>query len=164
MYKRMLVPIDGSHTSELGLRHAIGLAKPLGAHIRLLNVVDELSVVPAVDAYALVDLVSLIAALKEGGQKVLDEAATLTARSGVEAEKAQLESHGAHVSHVIVEDANQWRADLICMGTHGRRGLNRLLLGSDAERVLREATVPVLLVRGQDTKQPAENTRRSRVA
>jgi nucleotide-binding universal stress UspA family protein len=164
MYKRMLVPLDGSSTSELGLRHAIGLAKPLGARIRLLNVVDELSVVPAVDAYALVDLASLIAALKQGGQKVLDEAAATAARSGVEAEEAQLESHGAHVSHVIVEDAKQWGADVICMGTHGRRGLNRLLLGSDAERVLREATVPVLLVRGEDNKHDAGKASRRHTA
>jgi nucleotide-binding universal stress UspA family protein len=164
MYKRMLVPVDGSPTSMLGLQHAVGLAKPLGARIRLLNVVDELALVPAVDAYALVDYAAMIAALKEGGQKVLDEAAALAERNGVEAEKVQLDSHGAHVSHVIVEDAKQWGADVICMGTHGRRGLNRLLLGSDAERVLREATVPVLLVRGAETKQDAEKTTPRRAA
>jgi nucleotide-binding universal stress UspA family protein len=164
MYKRMLVPVDGSPASMLGLQHAVGLAKPLGARIRLLNVVDELALVPAVDAYALVDFTAMIAALKEGGQKVLDEAAAVAARNGVEAEKVQLESLGGHVSSVIVEDAKQWRADVICMGTHGRRGLNRLLLGSDAERVLREAVQPVLLVRAEETKQDAEKASRRRAA
>jgi nucleotide-binding universal stress UspA family protein len=150
MYKRILVPVDGSPTSKLGLKHAAGLAKPLGAAIRLVNVVDELSVIPAVDAAGVVDLATLIAGLKEVGQKVLEDSARFAASQGVQAEAVLVESHGAQVSHVIVEDAKQWGADLICMGTHGRRGLNRLLLGSDAERVLRVATVPVLLVRGQD--------------
>jgi nucleotide-binding universal stress UspA family protein len=150
MYKRMLVPVDGSPTSKLGLRHAIGLAKPLGAAVCLLHVVDELSVIPAVDAVGLVDLATLIAGLKEVGRQVLEESAQYAAKQGVATEETQLESHGAHVSHVIAEHAKTWRADVICMGTHGRRGLNRLLLGSDAERVLREATLPMLLVRGQD--------------
>jgi nucleotide-binding universal stress UspA family protein len=150
MYKRILVPVDGSPTSKLGLKHAAGLAKPLGAAIRLLNVVDELSVVPAIDAAGAVDIGTLIAGLKQVGRQVLDESARYAAAQGIDLEEAQIESHGARVSHVIAEDAKEWRADLICMGTHGRRGINRLLLGSDAERVLREATVPVLLVRGQD--------------
>jgi nucleotide-binding universal stress UspA family protein len=147
MYKRILVPVDGSPTSQLGLQHAVGLAKPLGARLRLLNVVDELSVMPAVDAYPVVDLTAMIAALKEGGQKVLDEAAGIAARAGVEVEEALMETHGHHVSDVVVREAKEWGADVICMGTHGRRGVSKLLLGSDAERVLHEATTPVLLVR-----------------
>lgn len=81
---------------------------------------------------------------------MLEESVVLATEWGVEAEQAQLESHGQPVSKVILEDAKQSRADLIAMGTHGRRGLNRLLLGSDAERVMREATIPVLLVRGEE--------------
>jgi nucleotide-binding universal stress UspA family protein len=152
MYKRILVPVDGSPTSQLGLQHAVGLAKPLGARLRLLNVVDELSVMPAVDAYAVVDLAAMIEALKEGGRKVLDESAAVAARAGVEVEEALVETHGHHVSDFIVREAKDWGADVICMGTHGRRGISRLLLGSDAERVLHEATTPVLLVR---SKTPA---------
>jgi nucleotide-binding universal stress UspA family protein len=148
MYQRILVPVDGSPISKLGLRHAIGLAKPLRARLRLLNVVDELSLMPAVDAYGLVNLTEMIAALKEGGQKVLEESAKLAVESGVEADKVQVESVGHHVSDFIVKEAKQWGADLISMGTHGRRGLSKLVLGSDAERVLHEATVPVLLIRG----------------
>ena len=63
-YKRILVPVDGSSTSQLGLRHEISITKPLGARIRLLNVVDELSIIPAVDAYAAVNLAEMLAALK----------------------------------------------------------------------------------------------------
>lgn len=59
-----------------------------------------------------------------------------------------LESIGGRAADLIVDQAKQWNADLIVMGTHGRRGLRRLALGSDAELVVRSASVPVLLVRG----------------
>jgi nucleotide-binding universal stress UspA family protein len=152
MYKRILVPLDGSPTSRLGLEHAIGLAQALRARLRLINVVDELSVIPAVDAYAAVDLAAMIAALKEGGQQILDESAALAKKQGVEVEEQLVESQGQHVSNFIVREAKDWGADLISMGTHGRRGISKLLLGSDAERVLHEATVPVLLVRDTRAK------------
>jgi nucleotide-binding universal stress UspA family protein len=71
----------------------------------------------------------------------------------VTVDAAILESHTRPVSDVILDDAAKWRADLVVMGTHGRRGFNRLLLGSDAERVLREASVPVLLVREEQAKR-----------
>ena len=151
MYRRILVPVDGSATATLGLRHAVGLAKALGAQIRLLTVVDEL-LIPSVDAYAPVDLANRIAILKEGGKKVLDAAAAFVAENAVEPEEALVETHGEHVSSAILRDAKEWAADLIVMGTHGRRGLTRLLLGSDAERVLRDAPAPVLLVRTGDAK------------
>ena len=85
-------------------------------------------------------------------------------KSGVKAETAQIESRGQLVSEAILADARRSRADVIVMGTHGRRGLNRLLLGSDAERVLREANVPVLLTRhaatsGRAAKRPTKRTK-----
>jgi nucleotide-binding universal stress UspA family protein len=57
------------------------------------------------------------------------------------------ESAGARIADVIVERAKRWRSDLIVMGTHGRRGVSRMLMGSDAELVVRNASAPVLLVR-----------------
>src|SRR4051812_19537561 len=149
MYRRILVPVDGSATAMLGLTHAVGLAKALGARIRLLTVVDEL-LIPSVDAYAPVDLANRIAVLKEGSKKVLDAAAAFVAESAVDPEEALVETHGEPVSSAILRDAKDWGADLIVMGTHGRRGLTRLLVGSDAERVLRDAPAPVLLVRTDD--------------
>jgi nucleotide-binding universal stress UspA family protein len=151
MYRRILVPVDGSATATLGLRHAVGLAKALGARIRLLTVVNEL-LIPSVDAYAPVDLANRIATLKEAGKKVLDAAAAFVVENAVEPEEALVETHGEHVSTAILREAKDWGADLIVMGTHGRRGLTRLLLGSDAERVLRDAPAPVLLVRTDDAK------------
>lgn len=158
MYRRILVPVDGSTTSRLGLRHALGLAKDQGARVRVLNVVDDAAMVPMMDGYPGADIATLIDSLKAAGRIALKEAATAAARSSTAAETVMAEAHFRPVSDAILEHAKKWRADLIVMGTHGRRGLNRLLLGSDAERVLREATVPVLLVRDVHSKTPAKKS------
>lgn len=153
MYRRILVPVDGSTTSTLGLKHAIGLAKDQGARVRVLNVLDETFMIPAADAYPVADMTFLLDSLKATGERALKEAVAVARRSGVTAETAMVESRGRHVSDVILAETQKWRADVIVMGTHGRRGLNRVLLGSDAEGVLREAAVPVLLVRGEEAKR-----------
>lgn len=149
MYKRIVVPVDGSPTSALGLRHAIGLAKDQGARLRVLNVLDDASVAQSVGVYAVTDVSSLLESMRTAGLAALDQATALAQKHGVKTDASMLEGRGRHVSDAILEEMKKWRADLIVMGTHGRRGLNRLLLGSDAERVLREAPVPVLLVRGE---------------
>ena len=149
MYRRILVPIDGSKTSMIGLTHAIGLAKDQKARLRVLNVVDELVIAPMMmEPSAGADFTYLVESLKNEGRKALKDAAAAARKRGLKADIVQIESRGHPVSEVILAEISRSRADVIVMGTHGRRGLNRLLLGSDAERVLREATVPVLLVRG----------------
>ena len=159
MYRRILVPIDGSRTSMTGLKHAIGLATEQRAHITLLNVIDEAVLVTAIpDAAGAMMVPDLIDSLKSEGLAALEKARELVSAAGVESDSLQIASRGQPVSAVILRQAKRGKADLIVMGTHGRRGLNRLLLGSDAERVLREATVPVLLIRPQ--KGPAEAGRR----
>ena len=149
MYRRILVPVDGSPASNLGLREAVGLAKSARARLRVLNVLDERLVVPGVNAYAAADVAALAGALNLEGRKAVKNAVALARRRGVRVEAEMAEGHGRRVSDVIIEAAQLARADLIVMGTHGRRGLNRLLMGSDAERVLRETPVPVLFVRGE---------------
>lgn len=152
MYRRILVPVDGSSTATLGLKQALGLAKDQRARVRVLNVLDEMVVASAMDPYGAADMSALLQSMEETGGKAIEAAAALAKKSKVTADTAQVQSHGRYVSEVILDNAKTWRADLIVMGTHGRRGLNRLLLGSDAERVLREAPVPVLLVRGEQAK------------
>jgi nucleotide-binding universal stress UspA family protein len=152
MYRRILVPVDGSATSKLGLRHAVGLAKDQRALVRVLNVLDDLPMVPMDDGYP-VDMTRVIESMRKVGKKALDEGAAMAEKAGVDAVTAIVESHGRRVSDVILDDAKTFRADLIVMGTHGRRGFNRLILGSDAERVLHEAPVPVLLIRAQQRKR-----------
>ena len=155
MYRRILVPVDGSDASMLGLAHAAGLAKGQKAQLRILNVVDDLIMAPMMmEPTGAADL-SFADTLRAEGKKVLDEAASIAKKAGARVETAQVESRGRVVSDVILRDAKRSKCDLIVMGTHGRRGINRLLLGSDAERVLGESTVPVLLTRQNAVKRRA---------
>lgn len=146
MYRRILVPVDGSDAASLGLAHAVGLAKDQKALLRILNVVDDLVMAPMM-MEPTGDLSYILDSLRAEGAKVLKDASAAAKKSGARAEAVQVESRGRTVSEVILADAKRSKCDLIVMGTHGRRGLNRLLLGSDAERVLRESPVPVLLLR-----------------
>lgn len=147
MYKRILVPVDGSGASLLGLTEAIGLAKGLNAKVRILHVVDEfvadLSVGPATYYEQWVE------ALREGGKARLEQAVEFARSKGIEPEAVLIDTIGRRAADVIIEQARQWAADVIVMGTHGRRGMKRLLMGSDAELVVRSSPVPVLLVREQ---------------
>jgi nucleotide-binding universal stress UspA family protein len=144
MYSKILVPVDGSATSMRGLEEAIQLAKNQGAQIRLVHVVNEL--VP-VGAEAMVFEARMFESMRAGGKRVLQDAEAFARARGLEASGVLLESFGGRSADLIVEQAKAWPADLIVMGTHGRRGLRRLALGSDAEFVLRSAPVPVLMVR-----------------
>jgi nucleotide-binding universal stress UspA family protein len=154
MYSKILVPVDGSETATRGLNEAIKIAKAQGSQLLLVHIVNEFildyTFSPALYA------ANLIESLVKAGRAVLDGAETAAKREGVKAESVLLESIGAMAADLILAQAKTWKADLIVMGTHGRRGLARVALGSDAEHVVRAATVPVLLVRGssQGKKEP----------
>lgn len=149
MYQRILVPVDGSPTSQKGLDEAARLAKLTGARLRLLYVVDELMFVSNIQEYSSysADLAQL---LKDAGEDILRTSQQRAQAAVPLVDTVLIESVGGRVGDVIVEQARQWQADLIVLGTHGRRGVRRFVLGSDAEHVVRVADVPVLLVRGQD--------------
>ncbi len=147
MYQRILVPIDGSETSVRALQEAIKLANRT-AQLRLVYVLEETYLLDA-EGYAYIDYDSLQKALRDTGQRALAQAAEQARRLGATAETALLEAKGERIASVIESDARDWKADLIVLGTHGRSGLNRLLLGSVAEGVARVAQVPVLLVRAE---------------
>ena len=154
MYRRILVPVDGSDASMTGLAHAVGLAADQNARLRILNVVDDLIMTTMMsEPGGGVDLDRILDTVRADGRKTLDEAEAYARKAGARAETAQVESRGRTVSEVILADAKRWKSDVIVMGTHGRRGFNRLLLGSDAERVLRDAPVPVLLTRQGGAKR-----------
>jgi nucleotide-binding universal stress UspA family protein len=89
----------------------------------------------------------IIESMKRGGKRILERAAKMAATRGVRPETELWENATGRVAEVLIGRAKRWRADLIVMGTHGRRGVNRLVLGSDAELVVRNSPVPVLLVR-----------------
>ena len=147
MYQRILVPIDGSQTSERALHEAIKVANS-EAQLRLVYVLVENYLLDA-EGYAYIDLADLQKAMRHSGERALALAAEKVRQAGATAETALLEASGERIASVIENEARHWQADLIVIGTHGRSGLNRLLLGSVAEGVVRVATVPVLLVRAE---------------
>jgi nucleotide-binding universal stress UspA family protein len=146
MYKQLLVPVDGSEPSMLGLAEAIKLAKSAGAKLHLVHVVDELVPLGVDIPPKYID--QFIDALRAQGREILDKAQRVVVEHALETEGVLLETIGGRAAEQIVQLAKQCKADLIVMGTHGRRGLRRLALGSDAELVVRSSPVPVLLVRG----------------
>ncbi len=149
MYQQILVPVDGSDTSDAGLAEATQLAHLTGAKLRLLHVVDDMPMIMSGDTLGAMttDVFDL---LRKNGQRILDEARKRVEASGIAAETRLFDSFDGRLSDRVVKEVAEWPADLIVLGTHGRRGVGRMLLGSDAEQVLRTATVPVLLVRSGD--------------
>lgn len=146
MYRKILVPMDGSETATMGLQEAIKLAKG-GATLKAIHVINDLILVNTAYAPQIV-YDQLMEAHRVSGTKILQNAKATARASGVELQVELLDTVGGPADQ-IVEHAGKWGADLIVMGTHGRRGLRRLALGSDAEMVLRASAVPVLFVRGK---------------
>ena len=147
MYQRILVPVDGSPTSNAGLAEAIKLAKLTGAQVCVLHVVDEMPFLMSGDGFAGMPG-DVFALLKEAGQTVLDQARLTVHAAGIPVEATLFDSLSGRLCDRVAEQVQAWGADVIVLGTHGRRGVGRMLLGSDAEQIVRTATVPVLLVRG----------------
>jgi nucleotide-binding universal stress UspA family protein len=145
MYKKILVPVDGSDSSLRGLSEAIKIAKESGAQVRLVHAVNEYFIDTGYGLpFVTPELINL---LRDGGTTILNSAASKAKEQGLQTETVLLDRIGTRIADLILENAKAWPADLIVMGTHGRRGLSRLAMGSDAEMVLRSTTVPVLMVR-----------------
>ncbi|HWA39734.1 MAG TPA: universal stress protein [Burkholderiales bacterium] len=145
MYRRILVPVDGSAAAARGLRQAIRLARESGARLRVLHVVDE--AVTAMPFQVPLYGDRLHAPLREAGRRLLARAEAQAARAGVKAQPRLVENLVGHVGDAIAREANGWKADLLVLGAHGRRGMAKLVMGSDAELAARAAKMPVLLVR-----------------
>ncbi len=150
MYRKILVPVDGSDASTAGLREAIKLAKSQACQIQLVHIVNEF--IPDY-GYAGAYAGEFMDSLRKAGKNILDSAEALVQREGVKPECVLLEAVGGQAAEMILEQAKAWMPDLIIMGTHGRRGLVRMVMGSDAEAVVRGATVPVMLVRAAPKQQ-----------
>ncbi len=148
MYSRILVPVDGSEPSKLALDEAIKLARSLHASIRVIHVVDVWSLLSSEATAASYDL--LFDMLRRDGVRLLEEAATTVSRGGIAVDTVLEDAPAVQVGDCIVRKAREYPADLIVCGTHGRRGMRRLLMGSDAEYIVRHSPVPVLLVRLPD--------------
>jgi nucleotide-binding universal stress UspA family protein len=146
MYQRILVPVDGSPTSEAGLGEAIKLARLTGAQLRLLHLVDQLPVALSIEGLA-AQSVDVLGLLRQAGQDVLDRAKARVQAESIVVDCVLIDFAGGSLFEVVMKQVIAWQADLIVIGTHGRRGIGRMLMGSDAEQVVRHATIPVLLYR-----------------
>jgi nucleotide-binding universal stress UspA family protein len=153
VYSRILVPVDGSDTARRGLSEAVALAQALSASIRLVHVVTRLpSLSPALSGPAVQELIDQ---LRGTGESILHDALTAVRAARIAVDSRLIEALGAEAGECVIEQAASWPADLIVCGTHGRRGLQRVLMGSDAEYILRRSAVPVLLVRAGPSGQSA---------
>ena len=147
MYQNILVPVDGSATANLGLDEAVKLARLTSGRIRLVHVIDELSMMVGLEWGAAMPL-NALQQLRDGGQAILEAATSRVRKQGVEVDTVLIDNLSSRVADQVLRQAAEWPAELIVLGTHGRRGLPRLLMGSDAEQIIRLATMPVLMVRG----------------
>jgi nucleotide-binding universal stress UspA family protein len=138
MYDRILLPTDGSDATNPAVEQAIGLARETGAELHVLYVVEDIPYAPEMMDDRVEDQ------LRSIGEEALDEIQERADEEGVEVVAALREGapHNSILSYADEEDI-----DAIVMGTHGRSGLDRYLLGSVTERVVRTADVPVLTVR-----------------
>ncbi|MEA3130262.1 MAG: hypothetical protein QOF46_2057 [Paraburkholderia sp.] len=145
MYTRILVAIDGSETSEHAFDAALQLAHETGAQLQPLYVVDN--PLMAYDASGYDPTILRDALVKEGQQLLADVLARMKHENVAGTPRmVDVAPVGEDISERIRITANEFNADLLVLGTHGRRGFKRLFLGSVAERVVRSACCPVLLV------------------
>ncbi len=148
MYQRILLAVDGSQSSDLALSQATIVAKATGAEVKALFVADDS------DAFfdvAYLDAKALMEGIRSFGRKVLAETAGKLEAAGVTHTTQLVEKPVApgQISSTIVAQADAWSADLIVLGTHGRRGVRRLLMGSVSEGVVGKTNRPVLLIRSE---------------
>ncbi len=144
MFKHILVPVDGSPTSQVAVAKAIGLAKAFESRVTTIFVIDPYPFTGVGTDFAY-------------GQAEYLSAATAEANAAIKAAKKVFEDAGVNVETSVIEAHAAWRgvvqaaesiqADLIVMGSHGRSGLEKLVLGSVTQAVLSHTRLPVLVVR-----------------
>lgn len=151
MYQRIFVPIDTSDTCQAVLAEVKRLASEMQARVYLVKVVDASQFAESPG--------ELIHELRESDRlrqddgrhasllRFLEEAAAGLRAAGIEVETRLIEKFGSKISRAIIDEAVNWKADLLVMGTHGRSGLSHLLLGSVSEEVLHHTTIPTLLIK-----------------
>ena len=151
MYKRILVPVDGSETAQKALVTALQMARESSGCVHLVHVVEGLTPMTA-DPYGAYSG-DVIEVMRQSGRKILDDALALARAEGVQADTQLFDNFGERLAEVVADSATRFNADLMVVGTHGRRGLGRVLMGSGAEQIIRLSPVPVLVLRSIRTKE-----------
>lgn len=152
MYQRILVPVDGSDTSNKALAAALQLARESGGSVRLAHVLEDLSYLAGYEQFGGYSG-DLLGIMQEAGNHILRDGVDIAKAAGVQADTMLFDKLGERLPEVIAGAAREWNADLIVLGTHGRRGVGRALLGSGAEQIIRQAPVPVLVVRSAENSK-----------
>jgi len=149
MYRHIIVAIDDSPTSRKALDEAITLAKVHDARLDIVHAIDDQLVhVFHADGMITSKANELNHVLVSNGEALVEHAVDRARDSGIEAQPRLLHGHGEHADDMIAEAIKDSGADLLVIGSHGRRGVRRLLLGSIAENLVRKAGISVLIVRG----------------
>ncbi len=153
MYQRILVATDGSESSQLALAHAIDLSRDQHAKLRIVHVVDPFILPMMGTSPQVADIGPTIETPRAAGREILGQASSAARSAGITADTALIEdaNDNSRIASVIASEAERSKSDLIVMGTHGRRGLSHLFMGSVAESAIHIAPVPVLLVRARPT-------------
>ncbi|MCX7784013.1 MAG: universal stress protein [Meiothermus sp.] len=144
MYKKILMPTDGSACSQKAITEGLEVAKSMEASVTFLYAVENISSTLWISPESVPYGLELIEDLKRVGQEALNKAAELAQAAGVAAETKLVETKP--VDAILAEAKNH---DLIVMGTHGRSGLDRFMLGSVTEAVLHRSDKPVLVLRSK---------------
>jgi Universal stress protein UspA and related nucleotide-binding proteins len=147
MYKRILVCFDDSPTSARALQVALELAGLRGAALRIVHVVEHPG---SLGGYGFGSGYGqhFLELAREQAAKLLEGALEIASGAGLPAETCLVDAAGLRLGDAVADEARSWGADLVVVGSHGRTGVQRALLGSGAEQVVRQAPVPVLVVRG----------------
>lgn len=147
MYKRILVAVDGSRTSNLALDEALKITRESDGLLHIVHVLNTVTFNMEGDFYSIPEWLT---AMRQSAEAILKSANARAKQAGVpcDAKLLEIDTVGYRIPEMIAEEARVWAADLVVIGTHGRHGMHRLLLGSVAEGVVRTASVPVLLIRG----------------
>ncbi|OWW19932.1 universal stress protein [Noviherbaspirillum denitrificans] len=150
MYKRIFVAIDDSTTSQKALEEAVNLASALGATLCVATATDEGPLAQhGMGLGSYIDVDKVKDEMRAANTTLLQQAVAKATAAGCKAEHMLIPPSQRRVAEMIAEAAGQWNADLVVVGTHGRRGVERLLVGSVAENLVRIATTSLMLVREQ---------------
>jgi len=152
MYKRILVPTDGSDVSAVAEQAAVAFARALGSDIVALSVAQSYPAYAAAEASMAVDPDLDIHALRDAAERNAARVCAAAAAAGVPCTALTVSAHSP--SDAILDSAREQACDLIFMGSHGRRGLSRLLAGSETQKVLAGADVPVMVMRPRPAGKP----------
>jgi nucleotide-binding universal stress UspA family protein len=151
MYKRIVVPVDGSETAQKALVTALQMAREANGCVHLIHVVEGLTSMAA-DPYGAYSG-NVVEVMRQSGRKILEDALELARAAGVQADTQLFDSFSERLAEVVADSATRFNADLMVVGTHGRRGLGRVLMGSGAEQIIRLSPVPVLVLRSSQNKE-----------